>query len=111
MPDGAALGSLEDLDDLRVDGWLATRELQKVGLALARYQRIHHLLDIGQRAVRGAGRRTIGEAHRTGEIAGLVHVDEAEAGMLLVIGAEPAIIGTALLRARLELQRPVPGLM
>ena len=52
VADGPPLGRRDDLDDLRVDGRLAARELQEVGLAFAGDQRIHHALDLGQRAMR-----------------------------------------------------------
>lgn len=58
--------------------------------------------------VAGCGRA--GETHRAGEIAGVVHLDDGQARMLLMVGTEAAVIGAAMIRARLKLQRPVAGL-
>ena len=93
-----------------MDRRLAARELQQVRLALGCDQRIHHALDLGQRPVRGALGGGIGEAHGAGEVAGLVDVDQRQAGMLLMVGAEPAVIGAAQLGARLHVERPVARL-
>ena len=54
--------------------------------------------------------RGIGEAHRTGEVAGLVDLDDGQARMLLVVGAEAAIPRAAALGAGERRQRPVAGL-
>ena len=54
--------------------------------------------------------RGIGEAHRAGEVAGLVDLDDGEARMLLVVGAEAAIPRAAALGAGERRQRPVAGL-
>ena len=51
-----------------------------------------------------------GKADRTGQIAVLVDLDQRQAGMLLVVGAEPAIVGAAVFGAALQRQRPVAGL-
>ena len=52
----------------------------------------------------------IGEADRAGEVAGLVDLDQRQAGMLLVVRAEAAVIGAAQLGARLHVERPVARL-
>ena len=51
-----------------------------------------------------------GKAHRAGEIAVLVDLDQRQAGMLLVVGAQPAIVRTAELGAVLERERLVARL-
>src|ERR1700677_4080875 len=55
-------------------------------------------------------RRGSREADRAGEVAVLVDLDEREAGMLLVVGAEPAIIGAAVFGPGLQGKRTVAGL-
>jgi len=93
-----------------MDGGLTARKLQKVRLALARHQRIHHPFNLGERPMGRLGRRTVGKANRTSEVARFIHINERKARMLLMIRAKPAIIGAAKLRAGLHLQRPVAGL-
>ena len=105
----AACGG-DDLEDLGMDGGLAARDLHQVGLAFARHQRVEHALDLGQAAVRVPLGRGVGEAHRAGEVAGLVDLDDGQAGMLLVVGAEAAIPRAAALGAGVRLQRPVARL-
>jgi hypothetical protein len=100
----------QNFEDLGMDGWLAARDLDQIGLALAGHQGIEHAFDFGQAAMRVTLGRRVGKADRTGEIAGLVDLDDGQAGMLLVVGAQPAIPGTPVVGARLRCQRPVAGL-
>ena len=93
-----------------MDGRLAAGYLQEVRLALARHQRVHHAFDLGERAGGRSWRRRIGEAHRAGEVARLVDVDQREAGVLLVVGAEAAVVGAAELGAVAARERPVARL-
>src|SRR5262245_26111945 len=89
---------------------LAARYLHQVGLALARDQRIDHALDHVQREMLAARRRRIRETDRAGEIAVLVDLDQRQARMLLVVGAEPAIVRAAILGAALQRERAVARL-
>ena len=100
----------DDLEDLRMDGGLAARDLHQVGLAFARHQGVEHALDLGQAAMGVPLGRGIGEADRTGEVAGLVDLDDGQAGMLLVVGAEAAVPRTAALGAGVRRQGAVAGL-
>jgi len=54
--------------------------------------------------------RGAGETGRTGQIAVLVDLDQRQAAVLLVIGAEPAIVGTALVDAGVKLERHIARL-
>ena len=110
VADRLRLRELQDLEDLRMDRGLAAADLHEIGQALALDERLQHRVDLGQAAVLGARGRGLGEAHRTGEIALLVDLDQREAGMLLVVGAQAAIVGAAVMRAALELERHVAGL-
>ena len=93
--DGTSPRGSEDVEDLRMDGGLAARDLHQVGFALAPHQGVEHELDLGQAAMAVPLGRGIGKAHRAGEVAGLVDLDDGEARMLLVVGAEAAIPRTA----------------
>ena len=93
-----------------MDCGFAAGQLQKVRLALAGHQRIHHPFDLSQGPVRRLRRGTVGKADGTGEVARLVHVNQRKARMLLMVRAKPAVIGAAKLRAGLHLQRPVARL-
>src|SRR3954452_22527736 len=55
-------------------------------------------------------RRRVGEAYRAGQVAMIGDLDQRQAGMLLVIRAEPAIIGTAEFGPALEIQRYIARL-
>ena len=44
----------DDVEDLRMDGRLAARDLHQVGLAFARHQGVQHALDLGEAAMGGA---------------------------------------------------------
>ena len=53
VANGPAFGRGYDLQNLWVNGGLATRKLQQVRLAFAGHQRIHHAFNLGQRPVGG----------------------------------------------------------
>src|SRR3954462_8748691 len=74
-----------------MDGRLAARKLDEVGLALGLHHRVEHRLDLGEALVAALPDRAVGEADRAGEVAGIVDLDDGEAAMLLVIRAEAAI--------------------
>src|SRR5215475_9629285 len=54
-----------------------------------------------------ACRRGIRKADRTGQVAVLVNLDQGEAGMLLVVRAQAAIVRAAELSAALQVEWPV----
>ena len=101
---------IEDGEELGMQGRLAARQLHQVRLAFARHQRVEHPLDRRERQVRGLLRRGIGEAHRAGEIAVLVDLDQRQAGMLLVVGTEPAVERAAVFGAALPGERAIARL-
>jgi hypothetical protein len=53
----------------------------------------------------------VGEADRAVEVAAAVHLDQSEAGVLLVLGTHPAVERAALDDLGLELERDRPGLV
>ena len=93
-----------------MQSWLAAGDLQQVGLPLALHQQVQHTLDLLETAgPRERGRRAR-KAGGTGEVAVLVHLEDREAAVLLVVRAKAAIVGTALVDAGMELERDVAGL-
>ena len=88
---GRALHGVEDGEEIRVDGRLAAGELDEIGLALACDQCVQHALDLGERPVAAVDVGRIGKADRASEVAGFVDLDDREAAVLLVVGAQPAI--------------------
>ena len=71
---------------------------------------IEHELDLLERAMRLPVRPGFGVADRAGEIAVVGDLDQREATVLLVIGAEAAIVGAAVFDRRVEFQRHLAGL-
>src|SRR5260370_1239510 len=101
---------IENGKEIRMQGRLAARQLHQVGLAFARDQRIEHPLDGGERQLLFPRRRGFREADRAGQVAVLVDLDQRQAGMLLVVGAEPAIVGATVFGMALPRQRAVARL-
>ena len=110
VPDRPVLRHVDDGKDVGMDRRLAARQLQQVRLAFAFNERVHHCGDGFERQMRRLRRRGAGETHGTFEIAGLVNLDDRQAGMLLVIRAQPAIERAAVIGAGLQGVRPVAGL-
>ncbi len=77
-----------------MDRGFATGELDELRVALGLDEVVQDVLDILERQVEA--RACVGEAKRTGHVAGAVDLDDAHAGMLLVVRAEAAVVGAAL---------------
>ena len=89
----AGLRGSHELDDLRMNGRLAARELDHLGIAFGAHVIVENLLHFFQgQAESWTG---IGEAQRTIHVAGAVHFDDAQAGVLLMIRAQSAVVRTA----------------
>lgn len=101
--DRAALRGVEDGEEIGVERRLAAGDLHDVGLALVTDDGVEHELDLRERAVGGALGRGLGVADGAGEIAGVGDLEERKAGVLLVVGAEAAVIGAAVLDGGVEL--------
>jgi hypothetical protein len=90
----------------------AARELHRFGLALGADEGVEHRLDLpqGERVavLLGAGAR-VGEADRAVEVARRVDLDDPEAGVLRVLGADPAVVRASARGRRLALERLVAG--
>jgi hypothetical protein len=88
---------------------LATRELDHFRVAFCPYERVEHGLDFIRPEVEaGPG---IHEAGGTGHVAAGVDLDDYQAGVLLVLRAEAAIVGAAVLDFCRELERYVARLV
>ena len=106
--DPLALRQCDEVEKLRVQRRLASGELHDLRVALSRDEGIEHRIDllVGElESCPGEVRPRVREAQRTVEIAGRVHLDEREAGVLLVLGAETAIERTTLFDLGLESKR------
>src|SRR3546814_975121 len=89
---------------------LAARDLQQVRLAFRGDQGVHHRLDGGEIAAVLRRRRGTRETGRAGEIAVRVDLKDSQARVLLVIGAQAAIVGTTKIGAAVVLTRSVARL-
>ena len=83
MADRPALGRGQDVEEVRVKGGLAARELHEVRLAFRADERVQHGFDHGQRAVRRPFDRAVRVTDRAGQVADIRHLDDGEARMLL----------------------------
>ena len=84
---------IHKVDDLRMDGGLAAGELHHFGVPFGTDKVVQHRFDFFQRQTE-AGTR-IGKAERAVHVAGAVDLDDAQAGVLLMVGAQAAIVRTA----------------
>src|SRR5579885_401509 len=97
MPDIACFGGTHHRHNLWVDRWLPTGKLHHFGIAFGLHQMVKDALNLFQRQVKA--RPGVGKAERAIHIAGAVDLNDAQTGVLLMIGAEAAIVGTAMLNA------------
>ncbi len=114
--DRARLGEIDHREDVLVDRGLAPGEHHHLGFALGGHERVEHggaLLDGDAVAVRTVltQRAGVGEADRAVQVAAGVDLDDAQAGVLLVLGAQPTVRGTTVLHLGLGPQRPGTGLV
>ena len=94
-------GHLHHIEDTRMYGWLAPAELYHLRLAFQFHEAVQHRLHLGQaQVISGAG---IGEADGAVQVAGRIHLDDGQAGMLLMLRTEPTVQGAPLLHLGAEL--------
>ncbi len=101
-------GVLEDAQELGVDRRLAAGELKHLGAALDRDQPVDRA-DAFVVAQMNAARPARRVAHRAAQVARGRDLDQADAGVLLVLGAQAAVEGAALVRLDAELRRHLAG--
>ena len=95
MPNGARLGHLDNPKKIRMYGGLAAGELDYVGMAFVANDCVEHLFNLLQVAELLALGAAGGVADGTAQVAVVADLDEGEAGVLLVVGAEAAIVGAS----------------
>jgi hypothetical protein len=95
VADGAFATHVEDAKEVGVEGGLAAGELDDVGLELVGNDAVEHGLNLREGAVGGAMGATGGVADGAGEVAVVGDFEEGEAGVLLMVGAEAAVVGAA----------------
>ena len=94
---------------MRVDRRLAAGELHHLRIAFCADVVVENVLHFFQR--QAESRTRLGKAKRAGHVAGAVDFDDAQAGVLLMVRAEPAIVRAAVLHFRGELHRNRAGLV
>src|SRR5215207_9077568 len=112
--DVAPLGGRQHVEDLRVDRGLTAGELNRLGFALGPDEGVQHRLDLLQRQavpVLLRPRAGVGEADRAVEVAGGVDLDDPQAGVLGVLGADATVTRAAVKGLRLTLAGVFAGLV
>ncbi|MEJ7697369.1 MAG: hypothetical protein WKF78_12295 [Candidatus Limnocylindrales bacterium] len=99
----------DHLQQVGVDGRFAAGELDDLGVPLQFDEAVKHSLHLGEGQVEAGAR--IREADRTIEVAGAVHFDECQAGVLSMLGAEATIQRAALQDLRRDACGCLPGLV
>src|SRR5258708_9601938 len=86
-----------------MDGWFAAGELHDLGSTFGSNKVVQHLFDFfhGQTEARAGFRKTQRAIH----IANAIHFDDAQTSVLLVVGAQAAIVRTSVLYLAASLQR------
>ena len=109
LADAPVIGGLDHFGQLRVDCRFAAAELDDFRVALNFDKAVEHGLHLLQgQVVSDAG---VGEAHGAVEVAGGVHLDEAEANVLFVLRAEAAIQRATIFYLSAEIQGNGAGLV
>ena len=109
VADVPALCGRDHLQQVRVDRRLSARELDDLRVALELHEPVEHRLDLGDGEVEA--RAGIREADRAVEVAGGVHLDQREAGVLAVLRAQAAIERAAVDALRGDARRGLAGLV
>lgn len=104
--DRAGLGGVDELEELFVDGRFATEEHHHFGFTLGGNERVEHPFTLrrGDGVAVGLVAR-VGETDRAVQVAVCVDLDQPQAGVLLVVRAQPAVTGTAVAHLGLKPQR------
>ena len=93
-----------------MDRRLAAADLHDVRLLLVAHHAIEHELDLLHRAMRLPMRARLRVADGAGQVARVGDFHQRKATVLLMVRAESAIVGTAVLDRRVELQRQLARL-
>src|ERR1700733_3522784 len=95
MLNRASLGHFYNLEEIRMHCRFAAGELHHVGMTFVAHNRVEHLFDLRERAELLPLRTARGVADGTAQVAIVADLDEREAGVLFVVGAEAAVIGAS----------------
>ena len=106
--DRLGAGVFEDLFELRVQRGLAPRELQHLGTGFDGNHAVNRPARLLEGPVASSG-ATAGEAHGALQVAARGDFGEGDAGVLFVLGAEAAVVRTALVGLGSELGGNLPG--
>ncbi len=93
VTNGLRLGHFYDREKIGMESGFAAGKLYYVGMAFVANDSVQHFFNQRERAMLGAFRSAACVTHRAAQIAGVGQFDEREAGVLLVIGAQAAIVG------------------
>jgi hypothetical protein len=77
-----------------MDGRFSSRILNDLGQSFRRYKLVENMFDFFQGEV--IARPRVGEAQGTIHIAGTVYFDNTDTGVLLVVRAKTAVMGTSM---------------
>ncbi len=92
--DAARLCSTNEINNLRVNRWFTARELNDFRRALRSNEVVQHLFNFFHGEVEAWP--SFGKTERAIHVADAVHFDDAEAGVLLVVGAQAAVVRTTI---------------
>ena len=107
--DALVEGQPQHGQDFRVNRRLAAAELHHLRLALQLDETVQHPLHLGHR--KAEPRLGVGETDRAVEVAMAVDLDQTQAGVLLVLWAQPAVLGAAVEHLGAKASGIVPGLL
>src|SRR5271163_5125641 len=95
MFDGAGLRHFYNREEVGVQGGFAAGELDYVGMAFVADYGVQHFFDLREGAELLAFGAAGGVADGAAEVAVVADLDQGEAGMLFVVGAEAAVVGAS----------------
>src|SRR5260370_36651969 len=95
MADRPRLGEFENGEEFGMYGGFTAADLHDVGLSFVAHDGVEHFLDERERAMREALGTARGVAHGAAQVAGVGDLDERQAGMRLVIGAQATVVRAA----------------
>ena len=110
VPDGLALGNVQNFKELRVHGGFAAADLHHVGLAFIGHHNVEHPFYFFQGTVAPVVRAALRVAGRAGQVAAVGHFHDGQAGVLLMVGAEAAVVGATEVGVGIEYPRHLAAL-
>ena len=99
VADGAAAAGVQDLEELGVQGGLTAAELHHVRFALVGHDGVKHALQGGQVPHAAALGAALGIADGAAQVAVVRDLQQSQAAVLLMVRAEAAVVGAAVLHS------------